>query len=374
MLFRSRYVQEDVHDFAWTTSPDLVERRERFEQEEWRHGSPRAQAFAAYVATQRWWIDDYALFRAIAETYPTVAWTDWPEPLRQRHPDALDHEWRARETRVRFHQYAQWLTDTQWRDARAAAGRLGVALFGDLPFMVGGHSADVWARQAEFALDVSLGVPPDAFSDTGQDWGMPVYRWPVCETNGYQWQRDRARRTAALFDGYRVDHLVGFYRTYGRPRDGSPARFTPADEPAQTALGAASLVLESGRHPEREIDLAFVGKYVDLQDSYKSLNEALRHAGIHTRCRVNVHYVDSEDVERSGIGMLEKMDAILVPGGFGKRGTEGKIAAIRYARENGVPYLGICLGMQLATIEFARHVAGLEGANSTEVEIGRAHV
>jgi hypothetical protein len=93
------------------------------------------------------------------------------------------------------------------------------------------------------------------------------------------------------------------------------------------------------------------------------------HAGIHTRSKVNIHYVDSEDLERHGTGVLDKVDAILVPGGFGKRGTEGKIAAVRYARENGVPYLGICLGMQLAIIEFARNVAGLEGAHSTEFDL-----
>ena len=132
-------------------------------------------------------------------------------------------------------------------------------------------------------------------------------------------------------------------------------------------------IVEALEHPEHEVDIAFVGKYVDLQDSYKSLNEALVHAGIHTRSRVGIHYVDSEEIERSGIGMLEKMDAILVPGGFGKRGTEGKIAAIRHARESGVPYLGICLGMQLATIEFARNVCGLAGANSTEFDPDTPH-
>ncbi|MFA6310799.1 MAG: CTP synthase [Sterolibacterium sp.] len=119
-------------------------------------------------------------------------------------------------------------------------------------------------------------------------------------------------------------------------------------------------------HPQYEVDIAFVGKYVDLTESYKSLIEAMLHAGIHTGSKVNIHYLDSEEIEREGTASLAEMDGILVPGGFGKRGTEGKIAAIRYARENKVPYLGICLGMQLATIEFARHVAGLAGANSTE--------
>src|SRR6185312_5204038 len=138
-------------------------------------------------------------------------------------------------------------------------------------------------------------------------------------------------------------------------------------------LSAWRQLVHALAHPEHEVDIAFVGKYVDLQDSYKSLNEALTHAGIHTRSKVRVHYLDSEEIEKNGTGALEKMDAILVPGGFGKRGTEGKIAAIRFAREHGVPYLGICLGMQLATIEFARNVAGLAGANSTEFDPETPH-
>ena len=139
-------------------------------------------------------------------------------------------------------------------------------------------------------------------------------------------------------------------------------------------LTAWRKIVDSMEHPQHEVDIAFVGKYVDLQDSYKSLNEALKHAGIHTNSRVNIHYFDSEDLEKApGLGNLEKMDAILVPGGFGKRGTEGKMRAIRYARENGIPYLGICLGMQLATIEFARNVCGLAGANSTEFDPETPH-
>ncbi len=126
-------------------------------------------------------------------------------------------------------------------------------------------------------------------------------------------------------------------------------------------------------HPEHEVHIAMVGKYVDLTESYKSLSEALVHAGIHTRSKVQIHYVDSEAIERDGIDPLKGMDAILVPGGFGKRGVEGKIKAIRYARENGIPYLGICLGMQLAVIEYARHKAGLADANSTEFDLDTPH-
>jgi CTP synthase len=132
-------------------------------------------------------------------------------------------------------------------------------------------------------------------------------------------------------------------------------------------------LIDAWEHPEHFIDIAFVGKYVDLTESYKSLTEALIHAGMHTRAKVKIHFMDSEDIEKNGVGALKKMDAILVPGGFGKRGTEGKIAAIRFARENKVPYLGICLGMQLAVIEFARDVAGLEKANSTEFDPDSPH-
>ncbi|MDE2428486.1 MAG: CTP synthase [Burkholderiales bacterium] len=121
-------------------------------------------------------------------------------------------------------------------------------------------------------------------------------------------------------------------------------------------------------NPKEEVLIGMVGKYVDLTESYKSLTEALRHAGIHTESRVNIEYVDSEEIEAHGTKSLEKYDAILVPGGFGKRGVEGKIMAARYARENKIPYLGICLGMQVALIEYARHKAGLTMANSTEFD------
>ena len=125
-------------------------------------------------------------------------------------------------------------------------------------------------------------------------------------------------------------------------------------------------VVEALAHPVNEVSIAIVGKYVDHSDAYKSLNEALIHAGIRTHTKVNIDYIDSEIIEDEGVARLKDVDAILVPGGFGKRGVEGKIATVRYARENKIPYLGICLGMQVAVIEFARDVAGLEGAHSSE--------
>ena len=123
----------------------------------------------------------------------------------------------------------------------------------------------------------------------------------------------------------------------------------------------------------QKIDIAFVGKYVDLTESYKSLTEALIHAGIHKSTKIKIHFMDSEEIENKGISKLKEIDAILIPGGFGVRGTEGKIKAIQYARENKIPFLGICLGMQLAVVEFARNKANLDGANSTEFSKNPEH-
>jgi len=137
-------------------------------------------------------------------------------------------------------------------------------------------------------------------------------------------------------------------------------------KPADLAMWT-HLVYEM-ENPQHEVTIGMVGKYVDLIESYKSLIEALRHAGIHNHTKINIRYIDSERLEQGNLECLHDLNAILVPGGFGKRGTEGKIKAIQYARENAVPYLGICLGMQLAVIEFARHVAKIEAANSTEFD------
>jgi CTP synthase len=132
-------------------------------------------------------------------------------------------------------------------------------------------------------------------------------------------------------------------------------------------------VVAAKANPDGQVDIAMVGKYVQVKDSYISLNEALTHAGVKTRTRVNVHYIESTDIEKHGTHALSGMDAILVPGGFGERGIEGKIAAVRFARENKITYIGICLGMQLACIEFGRHALGLENANSTEFNRASAH-
>jgi CTP synthase len=172
------------------------------------------------------------------------------------------------------------------------------------------------------------------------------------------WDVDSIYKIPSMLHKQGLDEIVCF-------KLGIVAR--PAD------LSAWDRLVDALEHPAHEVRIGMVGKYVELSDSYKSLNEALMHAGIHTRTRVNIEYVDAETFEKGGALKLDHLDAVLVPGGFGKRGTEGKIRAIQFARECNVPYLGICLGMQLATIEFARNVCGLAGANSTEFDPDTAH-
>ena len=216
-----------------------------FMHTEWTRDSERARMFRSFISEQAWWVEPYALFRAIHAHRGERPWTEWPVELQRLEPIAIDSARRELSRQVRFYQYLQWLAATQWRDARRAAGQTSppVELFGDLPFMVDGDSADVWARQREFRFDASTGAPPDAFSATGQDWGVPLYDWDAVAVDDFRWLRERARRNADLYDGYRIDHLVGFYRTYGHPRGGGPGFFTPADESAQLALGERVLAV-----------------------------------------------------------------------------------------------------------------------------------
>jgi 4-alpha-glucanotransferase len=237
-----------------------------FRATHWRTGDPsggsrRASALRAFIDEQRWWLDEYSVFRALHAHFEERPWPEWPAPLRSRDRSVLE-TWREKlADDILFRQYVQWIAAQQWASARIDAG--GVQLLGDLPFMVSGDSADVWARQGHFDMTGAVGVPPDAFSAEGQDWGLPVYRWPVLAEHDFDWLRERARRNADLYDGYRVDHLVGFYRTYYRPLGGGEPRFTPADEASQIALGER--VLAVFREPGSEIiaeDLGIVPDFV----------------------------------------------------------------------------------------------------------------
>jgi 4-alpha-glucanotransferase len=219
---------------------------DRFVRDEWDRRSERARALDAFVRGEAAWLEDHALFAAIHDAEQGGrAWTDWPAPLRDRDPAALADARARLSRRILFHAWLQWQLEEQWHAARAAANRAGVELAGDLPFMVATDSADVWARRGDFRLDARVGVPPDAFSATGQDWGLPVYRWDVMERDGFAWITERARRMADLYDLYRVDHVVGIYRTYFFPSDGSAPGFIPVGEPAQTRNGERVLELFS---------------------------------------------------------------------------------------------------------------------------------
>jgi CTP synthase len=190
------------------------------------------------------------------------------------------------------------------------------------------------------------------------------------------------RRKIALFTNVREEAVISAYDAddlykipgmmHEQGLDGIVTRQLGLDLPPAD-LSEWQAIVDAKMTTEAEVDIAMVGKYVHLRDAYISLSEALLHGGIHTSTRVNIHYIEAQDIEEKGVGCLAGMDGIVVPGGFGERGIEGKISAVRYARENGIPYLGICLGMQVAVIEAARHLAGLDGAMSTEFDRTTAH-
>ena len=239
---------------------------EHFQRTEWKSQSPRAARFREYIESQGWWLDEYALYRALHAHHGERPWTEWPAPIRDREPDALIEARVELDEDVRYRKYVQWIAAEQWASARARAGERGVELFGDLPFAVSADSADVWSRQDEFDLNLSVGVPPDAFSATGQDWRLPAYRWDVFAARDFAWLRQRARRNADLFDGYRIDHLVGFYRMYVRPlsgESGGEGTYTPAVQSEQVALGerVLTIVREAGAEIIAE-DLGVVPDFV----------------------------------------------------------------------------------------------------------------
>lgn len=235
---------------------------ERFLRDEAGPQSPRFLRFDAFTQREAWWLDDYALFRGLRGVHEQRAWWEWPEPLARRHDDALR---RAREelaVELGYRKYVQWVAAEQWERARNEAAPIQV--FGDVPFMISADSADVWAGQSEFRLDATVGVPPDAFSETGQDWGLPPWRWETMAQNDFAWMRGRARRTAALFDGFRLDHLVGLYRTFIRPVDPNTRPFfAPAEELAELDLGErlVRIYQESGAEIIAE-DLGIVPDFV----------------------------------------------------------------------------------------------------------------
>ncbi|HKY23189.1 MAG TPA: 4-alpha-glucanotransferase [Vicinamibacterales bacterium] len=234
---------------------------ERFLQTEWLLETERATAFRAYIVQETWWLDEYALYRALRAESGELPWPAWPAPVRDREAAALAEARTRLSKDVLFYQYVQWIIEEQWHAVRR--GTDGVEIVGDCPFMVTLDSADVWSRREEFILDASVGTPPDAFSETGQEWGLPPYNWNEARKNDFAWLRMRARRLSNLYDGFRVDHLVGFYRTYVRPFDGRTPYFMPADEHEQRELGETVMRIMAGTGADVSVeDLGTVPDFV----------------------------------------------------------------------------------------------------------------
>ncbi len=223
----------------------------------------RQRDFAAFRERNQHWLRDFALYRALHERRQT-SWRSWEAPLRDREPAALERARVELGPAIEELSFIQWLADAQWKKARAECNALGLKVLGDLPFMVAEDSADVWALQNYFRFDATVGVPPDAYSADGQDWGLPVPRWDEMRRDGDPWLTPRAARAAELYDAFRVDHAVGLYRTYARPLAVNGTRgkpfFVPPDEPAQRAQGeriltllgkSAEVLAEDSRHRAR---------------------------------------------------------------------------------------------------------------------------
>ena len=212
----------------------------RFHEREWLgtdRSSARAIQFRAFVEREHEWLGDLSLYVALRESHGDYGWQDWPPAESQREMAALAiaSSDPKLERRILEHQYLQWIAHTQWDRARGEIRGIGVELMGDLPFVVGRESADVWSRPQEFRRDASLGAPPDAFSPDGQDWGLPPYDVSSMLAHDLAWLRARTRHAARLYDRFRLDHVVGYFRQWIKV-DGKGA-FTPTVEKEQQALG-----------------------------------------------------------------------------------------------------------------------------------------
>ena len=230
---------------AWARLRPLKERAMRlafkqFAAHDGKRRGGRAQELAEFRKRNQHWLADYALFAALHLKHDRH-WKDWPRGLANREPGALDKARAQLADEIAFVVWQQWQLDSQWQNARAAAHALGVDLMGDLPFVVAEDSADVWLHRKLFRSGMRVGAPPDALCAEGQDWGLPLYDWKAMEKTGFAWMRKRAERAGRLYGLYRIDHVIGMYRTYYRTADGKKSGFSPSDEEAQIRLGETLL-------------------------------------------------------------------------------------------------------------------------------------
>ncbi|HVH41997.1 MAG TPA: 4-alpha-glucanotransferase [Labilithrix sp.] len=222
---------------------------DRFRERELAKDTPRSRALFTFVERERAWLRDHALYMALRGSHGGFGWSTWPANERDRSPEVLALASSPRDdgalgTKVLEQMYLQWIAHEQWHDARVELRSAGVALMGDMPYIVGGESADVWAHREQFQTDVSLGAPPDDFSADGQSWGLPAYSWSAMDRDDLAWLRARAAHAGELFDRFRIDHVVGFFRQWVREQPPVGAaqaigrgRFDPALEREQMARG-----------------------------------------------------------------------------------------------------------------------------------------
>jgi 4-alpha-glucanotransferase len=212
----------------------------RFVREDWHHHSARAVELERFMEQQSGWLPDDALFSVLHDRFQK-SWLDWPAPLRDRDPRALEAARVEHRQEILGKAWLQWQLDRQWHQARDEARAQGVELMGDLPFVVSTDSADVWSHREIFKPEMRVGTPPDAFSADGQDWGLPLYDWEALEEREFAWMKARALRLGQLYDAYRVDHVIGLYRTYYREPGQKEGAFVPAEEADQIRLGETVL-------------------------------------------------------------------------------------------------------------------------------------
>jgi len=229
-----------------------------------RAGDPRRERFEEFRHASAAWLSDYAIFRALFEEQHGRSWKHWPEPLRHRDAAALAEARVRLRARIAFFEFLQFAAEEAWLAVRRAAAERGVLLMGDLPFAPSENSADVWANPEIFDLSRSIGAPPDAFSETGQRWGLPMYRWQAMRAGGWRWFRARARRMAELYDLFRIDHVVGLFRTFNFVGE-SPNGFDPPEEAAEIAQGREILgIVAEEAHPANLVaeDLGVIPPFV----------------------------------------------------------------------------------------------------------------
>ncbi len=262
-LRRARTVMyNEVRHLKFTT---LWKSYAHFHQSHVLKDSALAGEFRAFCQANSGWLEDYAVFRRLKDTHNWTSWTHWEGPLRDRNADAIKELREREENQILFFKYMQWCIHRQWAQAREHAARLGIKLLGDLPFMVNQESSDVWARQAEFDINREIGAPPDAFSDTGQRWGLPAYNWSVVEGNNFDWWRSKVKKASEFYDMFRIDHMVGFFRTWVIPRDiALKPDFDIKDEKGQRERGKRFLeaVASASRMLPVAEDLGLIPPYV----------------------------------------------------------------------------------------------------------------